>query len=123
MLHLPLKTSDATGAGAARGEAAVRHRSAPVIMVLGAVIAFQMALTIFSIAALSAVRAYVGGESLYSKGQKDAQVYLLDYLEFRREEDYRRFSAALVVPLGDRAAREALERPQSDRAAARAGFL
>jgi hypothetical protein len=123
MLHLTLKNADAPGASAARGEAASRHRSAPVITVLGAVIAFQMLLTIFSIAVLSAVRAYVGGESRYSKGQKDAQVYLLDYLEFRREQDYQRFSAALVVPLGDRKAREALEQPQPDVESARAGFL
>jgi PAS domain S-box-containing protein len=124
MLHPPLTgTHPAAEAAGMRGDVGVRHRSGPVVAVLGGVIVFQMALTIFSIAALSAVRAYVGGESLYSKGQKDAQVYLLDYLEFRREEDYRRFSAALVVPLGDRAAREALERPQPDRAAAQAGFL
>ncbi len=35
-------------------------------------VALQVALGVFSLNILSAVRAYVGGESLWSKGQKDA---------------------------------------------------
>jgi PAS domain S-box-containing protein len=69
------------------------------------------------------VRAYVTGESLYSKGQKDAQLYLLDYAQHHKEDDYRRFQQALAVPLGDRIAREELQRPEPDPAIARAGFL
>jgi PAS domain S-box-containing protein len=113
----------AVDAAAVQVDMAARHRSWPVVAVLAGIIALQMLLSILSIGVLSAVRAYVGGESLYSKGQKDAQIHLVDYLDFRREEDYRRFQAALVVPLGDRAAREALEAPRPDHAAARAGFL
>ncbi len=124
MLHSPLVNADAaTDADGARVIAPRRHRAWPVVAVLAGVIVFQMLLSVFSIGVLSAVRAYVGGESLYSKGQKDAQHYLLDFLEFRREDDFRRFSSALAVPLGDRAAREALERAQPDTEAARAGFL
>jgi hypothetical protein len=33
---------------------------------------------------LSAVRAYVGGESLWSKGQKDAVYQLMNYVESHR---------------------------------------
>jgi PAS domain S-box-containing protein len=83
----------------------------------------QASVAAFSIHLLSAVRAYVTGESLYSKGQKDAQIYLLDYAEKQREADYLRFVAALAVPLGDRAAREALQQPEPDLAKARQGFL
>src|SRR5258705_12092306 len=77
----------------------------------------------FSIYLLSSVRAYVTGESLYSKGQKDAQIYLLDYAQYHKEDDYRRFQQALAVPLGDRIAREALQQPDPDLALARSGFL
>ena len=69
------------------------------------------------------MRAYVTGESLYSKGQKNAQIYLLDYAQYHKEDDYRRFQQALAVPSGDRIAREELQRPEPDPAVARSGFL
>jgi signal transduction histidine kinase len=100
-----------------------RRRFWRVIVVLAGVIALQVLVAISSIDLLSAVRAYVGGESLYSKGQKDAQVHLLNYADFQREEDYRRFLDALALPIGDRAAREALQRPKPDLRAAREAFL
>jgi PAS domain S-box-containing protein len=88
-----------------------------------AVVALQVVVALFSIDLLSSVRAYVTGESLYSKGQKDAQIHLLAYIESQRDEDYRRFHASLAEPLGDRMAREALQRPQPDLQRARQGFL
>ena len=99
------------------------RRSWPVVALFGFIIALQLVVATVSIELLSAVRAYVTGESLYSKGQKDAQIYLLDYAQYRREEDYRRFQQALAVPLGDRIAREELQRPEPDLAIARSGFL
>ncbi|WP_165917465.1 PAS domain S-box protein [Roseateles saccharophilus] len=90
---------------------------------LAVVIGLQVMLAVVSIGMLSAVRAYVTGESLYSKGQKDAQLHLLRYARSRSNEDYRLFSQALAVPLGDRSAREALQRDPPDLQAAREGFL
>jgi PAS domain S-box-containing protein len=87
------------------------------------IVAIQLAVAVLSIDVLSAVRAYVTGESLYSKGQKDAQIYLLAYAENNREEDYQRFLQALAVPLGDRTAREAMQLPNPDIARARQGLL
>ena len=95
----------------------------PIVAVFVAMTILQASVAAFSIQLLSTVRAYVGGESLYSKAQKDAQIYLLDYAQKRQEVDYARFKAALAFPLGDRAAREALQRPDPDIAAARQGFL
>ena len=83
----------------------------------------QATVAAISIDLLSAVRAYVTGESLYSKGQKDAQIYLLDYAETYDERDYANFTQALAVPLGDRAAREALQEPIPNLVAARQGFI
>jgi PAS domain S-box-containing protein len=74
---------------------------------------------------LSGVRAYVGGEGLWSKAQKDAIYDLVLYAHSADASDYQRYQAAISVPLGDRAAREALDRPAGliDYDAARRGFL
>ena len=94
----------------------------PIVVVFVAIVALQLAVAAFSIELLSGVRAYINGESLYSKAQKDAHIHLLAYLDGRRDEDYRAFEGMLAVPLGDRAAREALQLPQPDLDAARRGF-
>jgi hypothetical protein len=43
----------------------------------------------FSLNTLSSVRAYVGGEGLWSKAQKDAMFHLYKYGMSRNNEDYR----------------------------------
>jgi PAS domain S-box-containing protein len=95
----------------------------PIVAVFVAMTILQASVAAFSIQLLSTVRAYVAGESLYSKAQKDAQINLLDYAEKHQEIDYARFKSSLAFPLGDRAAREALQRPDPDIEAARQGFL
>src|SRR5438045_401080 len=60
----------------------------------------------FGMSVLSDVRAYVGGEGLWSKAQKDAVYYLMRYTIFHDEKDYRKYVAYLTVPLGDRKARQ-----------------
>jgi PAS domain S-box-containing protein len=94
-----------------------------VVTVFAAIIALQLIVAVASIELLSSVRAYVTGESLYSKGQKDAQIHLLDYAQYHREEDYLRFLGALAVPLGDRVAREELQKARPDPALAQRGFV
>ncbi|MDC7701497.1 EAL domain-containing protein [Vogesella indigofera] len=71
----------------------------------------------------SAVRAYVSGESLWSKGQKDAIYYLNLYADSHDERHFHQYQAAIAIPLGDHTARMALEQPVPDLALARAGFL
>ncbi len=95
----------------------------PIVSVFVAMAFLQASVSAFSIQLLSTVRAYVTGESLYSKGQKDAQIHVLAYAQRNDEADYQRFVAALANPLGDRAAREALQQPVPDIPAARRGFL
>ena len=87
------------------------------ILVLLVVLATQ------SMAILAAGRAYVEGESLWSKAQKEALSHLMRYAHTRAEPDYRNFLAALAVPLGDRKARLELEKPYPDYAVAYQGFL
>jgi diguanylate cyclase (GGDEF)-like protein/PAS domain S-box-containing protein len=88
-----------------------------------AVILFQAVLAGLSLEVLSSVRAYVGGESLWSKGQKDAIHFLTLYSRSGEEQYFQNFKSALAVPLADRAARYALERETPDLDAARDGFM
>jgi PAS domain S-box-containing protein len=91
--------------------------------VFALIVALQLLVAAISINLLSAVRAYVAGESLYSKGQKDGQIHLIDYAEYHREEDYQRFLAAIAIPLGDRVAREELQKADPNYSVARQGLL
>ncbi len=88
-----------------------------------AIVLLLVLLAVGSVDILSSVRAYVGGESLWSKAQKDAVNYLNSYARTRAPEDYRRFEEAIAVPLGDRIAREELEKAEPDLDAARRGFV
>ncbi|HKX44196.1 MAG TPA: ATP-binding protein, partial [Burkholderiaceae bacterium] len=99
------------------------RRSWHTVAVLVVMTCLQVSLAAFSLYVLSAVRAYVAGESLYSKGQKDAQIYLLDYAENHREVDYLRLIGALSVPIADRRAREELQKPAPDLEVARQAFI
>ncbi|KAF3996562.1 PAS domain-containing sensor histidine kinase [Glaciimonas immobilis] len=72
---------------------------------------------------MSSVRAYIGGEGLYSKNQKEAVLFLNQYAVSHNESDYRKFLGAIAVPLGNQDARLALEQPNGNLDAARSGFL
>ncbi|KIA97401.1 histidine kinase [Flavobacterium sp. KMS] len=59
----------------------------------------------FTIKILSANRAYVNGESHYSKGQKDAVRHLITYLYTGDKEQWKLYEEELKVPQGDGIAR------------------
>jgi len=92
---------------------------APILVSL----AVMLLAAVVSIEVLSTVRAWVGGESLYSKGQKDATYYLARYAASHSDTDYVHYLRAIAFPLGDRQARMALQQRPVDLPAARAGFL
>lgn len=97
-------------------------RSWPVLSVFIPIVALQLLVTILSIDLMSGVRSYVTGESLYSKGQKDAQLHLINYAETQREEDYQFFLKSLEIPRGDRMAREEMQKTAFDKEATRAFY-
>jgi len=68
-------------------------------------------------------RAYVAGEAQYSKAQKESVIGLMRYVESRSNSDFAAYHAALEVPKGDRAARQALESAPANLRLAEAGFL
>jgi signal transduction histidine kinase len=70
----------------------------------------------------SGVRAYVGGEGLWSKSQKQAVYYLTKYARSRDDGDYQSYVRAIAVPLGDKKARLELEKPSPDYAVVYQGF-
>jgi PAS domain S-box-containing protein len=72
---------------------------------------------------LSAVRAYVAGEGLYSKGQKDAVNHLVRYAQSHDDRDYRQYLETIAIPLGDRTARLELEKPNPDLQVVYDGFI
>lgn len=72
---------------------------------------------------LSGVRAYVGGEGLYSKSQKNAVYYLELYVQTGDEHWFAQFQQSLRVPEGDRDARIELLKPNPDREVVRRGFV
>lgn len=76
----------------------------------------------YTIKVLSAVRAYINGESEYSKGQKDASLYLVTYVESENIAFLHAFKKAIAIPKGDNIARNSLQEKKED-AIATQGFL
>jgi diguanylate cyclase (GGDEF)-like protein/PAS domain S-box-containing protein len=72
---------------------------------------------------LNSVRAYVAGEGLWSKGEKEAVFRLIVFADTGDEQDYQAFLRGIGVTLGDRQARMALQQTTPDLDRARAGFL
>ena len=95
-------------------------------LVMGPFLVAAVLMALLSIAStemLSAVRAYVGGESLWSKGQRDATFCLARFAQTGNAEDYRQFQLALVVPLGAQRTRVELDKPDPDMAVVRRSML
>ena len=98
-----------------------KRRGSAIIFVVAILLLAVLCSAIVGV--LSSARAYVGGESLYSKGQKNAVRWLDEYLRSGDESDFRRYRESLAIPLGDRLARIELEKPAPDDAAVRRAFL
>lgn len=94
-----------------------------IVWVFVGVVILLLLLASYSISLMSAGRAYVGGEGMWSKAQKQAVHALLRYTQDHQSVDYQRYEAALSVVLGDRQARLELEKPDPDLGVAAQGFL
>jgi signal transduction histidine kinase len=84
------------------------------IFTIAAIIVFASAVLIslnyYSIKILTSIRAYVNGESEYSKAQKNATSYLIDFIQTSDVKSYHLFRKELSVPIGDSIARVGLQR-------------
>lgn len=98
----------------------------PNVFVLLLIVFISCALLIctnfFTIKILSASRAYVNGESHYSKGQKDASRHLITYLYTKDKNQWKLYKEELSVPQGDGIARKTLLKA-GDNEVARDGFI
>ena len=86
-------------------------------------IALLLGLSFLGLEILSSARAYVRGEGLWSKSQKQAVIHLERYAWSHRGADYDDYQAALEIPLGDHQARMELEKPQFNWQVVFDGFL
>ena len=76
----------------------------------------------FGMDTLSSLRAFVGGESIYSKGQQGGAFNLLQYANTGDEKFYDEFLEHMQQPLSDKKARLALDKPDPDLRAATEAF-
>ncbi|WP_413290390.1 response regulator [Bdellovibrio sp. HCB337] len=69
-------------------------------------VAAELLTLLFAMNTLSAVRAFVNGESLWSKAQKEAVISLHEYARTKDPNYYEKFFSHIDVILGDRNGRE-----------------
>ncbi|MDH5856826.1 EAL domain-containing protein [Lampropedia aestuarii] len=123
--RVPIRPSEAAPTNQ---EAPWRAKWAPLLGTLRAswplitIIVIQALIALYSIYILSAVRTYVGGESLWSKGQKEAIYQLSRYALTGDNSAYAAYAKALSIPLGNRDARVALMHGDPDHVAASIGL-
>lgn len=115
-IDLSVTNSEAARAGRARSLIVI-------VWVFAGLVVLLLLLASYSMSLISASRAYVGGEGLWSKAQKQAVYALLRYTLDQQAGDFQRYQSELAVILGDRQARLELEKPEPDLAVARQGFL
>lgn len=90
---------------------------------MATLIVVELAALTFSINTLSSVRAYVGGEGLWSKAEKDAMYRLLKYGRSHDESDYRKFQEFMQVSFGDHLVLMEINKSKPDMEIARRGFI
>ncbi|MBV8388231.1 MAG: HAMP domain-containing histidine kinase [Mucilaginibacter sp.] len=100
-----------------------KRTSLILLLVMSLASAGIIVVNIYSVRILSSARAYVNGESEYSKGQKDASAYLINYITFHNKSDYFAFKNAIGIPKGDHVARIGLMTPPVNYATVKTGLL
>lgn len=104
----------------------IRRFSNPLLRLIApfiAVVVLQAVVSGLSLEIMSSVRAYVAGEAIWSRAQKNAIYALTLYLHSGEQASYDQYRSALAVPLGDQIARRAMEKPVPDLELAKSGFL
>lgn len=76
-----------------------------VVGVMAFLVMSELLTMLFAMNTLSTARAFVNGESLWSKSQKEAVISLYDYARTKNPAYYQKFFRELDVILGDRAGR------------------
>ena len=101
----------------------VAKRLLIIVGVFVAIVVCVFALGILRAEILSGVRAYVGGEGLWSKAERRAVLSLTEYGESRNEADFQQYLREIAVPIGDKQARLQLQLPHPDMKLVREGLV
>jgi diguanylate cyclase (GGDEF)-like protein len=94
-----------------------------IIWIFAAIVVCLLILADFSLGLLSSMRAYVGGESLWSKSQKDAVFHLQQYASSAAPEELGRFRVEIDVLMGDHQARLEMAKLNPDFETVQQGFV
>ena len=94
-----------------------------IVLMMTVIIAGSLGSLWFGMETLSALRAYVGGEGLWSKAQKDGVYHLRKYASSHKEEDYQDFLLSSVVQLGAKEARKEIAKESPNYERLRQGLL
>ena len=90
------------------GRLSVARKTLVIVGVFVAIVICVFLLGALRSEILTGVRAYVGGEGLWSKAEKKAVFSLTKYASTHAESDYGQHLAEIAVPEGERIAREQL---------------
>lgn len=91
--------------------------------IMALLIAVELVTLFLTIGTLSSTRAFVAGEGLWSKAQKNAVYYLHRYSNTWDDRDYQRYLTFLNVLKGDETARIELDKRNPEHRIAREGLL
>src|SRR5450631_3350987 len=94
-----------------------------IIWMFAGIVLCLLILANLSFGLLSSMRAYVGGESLWSKAQKDAVFHLQKFGGSHEPGDLQQFRADIAIPLGDHDARIEMNKPRPELEKVRQGFF
>src|SRR5688572_6652843 len=94
-----------------------------VVGLMALLIALELFTLLFAMNTLSSVRAFVMGEGLWSKAQKDAILSLYQYAATKDESFFNVYKENLKIPLGDRKARLNLMTAPPNTELVREGFI
>lgn len=94
------------------GRLSVSKKLYLLVGIMMLLIAAELFTLLFAMNTLSAVRAFVSGEGLWSKAQKAAVLNLQNYARTFNGSYYEEFHRNLEVPFGDHIARLELEKPE-----------
>ena len=100
-----------------------RSRPVAIVWVFVGIVILLLGLTVYSARLLSSGQAFIAGEALWAKSERDAAFHLSRYAAGRGEPDYAAFRRAMGVLESDRAARIALTAPGPDHDAFRRAIV
>lgn len=101
----------------------IRKKLYFTVGIMAFLIAAELATLVLTIHTLSSTRAFVAGEGLWSKAQKNAVYFLVQYGNGWDERDYKRFLTLLRVQEGGEIARLEFGKKDPDLNIAREGLL